>query len=535
MSDYDAIVIGAGHNGLTAANVLAKGGAKVLVLERARFVGGMAATRQLFDGFKHSVGAWAVLVWSDLMTEKLELGKWGFELIEQWSSSCCYGDPSQTPFVSYNDPERMMRHLLEEHDPRVAGAVGELFGHILKFEPYFRQATSDSAIDIFDVIAAQPDRESRQDLAQMWFGSAMSTIRRFLPAGLGDPIQGSFAAMSIDGFDGGPWTPGSGASMLYHYLLRSPGESGDRLIMPKGGIGSLSHALQARAESMGTEVRLNTEVKSLVIEGSGEDSKATGVVLRDGTTITADVVLSSLDPHTTFVKIAGAENLPADYIRKVKEIVNDLGYLQAHLTIEGEPEWVDWLQPYVQDQGHTCPTMSYLPSAEFISDAWDEYRVGKMPSDPVAYLYLPSMVDHSLAPEGYHSATVYAPYFPYGLEPDAHRVMKEQYADACIKSIDRFSPGFSERIGDRVVMSDRYFNSAFSAHQGDFAHGLLSPMQLWSNRMVPGESKYATPLGNLYMCGQGTHPGPGVTGLPGWNGAEAALEQLNSRTSATAV
>ena len=204
MSDYDAIVIGAGHNGLTAANVLAKGGARTLVLERARFVGGMAATRQLFDGFKHSVGAWAVLVWSDLMTENLELGKWGFELVDQWSSSCSFGSPDQTPFVMYNNPERMMKHMVEEHDPATGVALGELFAHILKFEPYFRQATHDPELDIFEVIAAQPDRQTRHDFAQMWFGSAMATIRRFLPAGVGDPIQGSFAAMSIDGFDGGP-------------------------------------------------------------------------------------------------------------------------------------------------------------------------------------------------------------------------------------------------------------------------------------------------------------------------------------------
>ena len=531
MSDYDAIVIGAGHNGLTAANVLAKGGSRVLVLERGRFVGGMAATRQLFDGFKHSVGAWAVLVWSDIMTERLELSDWDYELVKQWSSSCTFGDDGDTPFVMYNDLERMTRHLLEEHDPTVATGVGELFAHLLKFEPYFRNAMFEPDQDIFEIIAAQPDAEARRDFSQMWFGSAMDTVRRFLPAGVGNCIQGSLAAMSIDGFDGGPWTPGSGTSMLYHYLLRSPGETGDRLIMPRGGIGSLSHALQRRAESMGAEVKLNTEVKSLMVQNGA----VTGVVLRDGTEITADAVLSSLDAHTTFIRLAGSENLPPEYIRKVKEINSDLGYLQAHMTIEGEPEWIERLQPFIYDEGHTCPTMSYLPSPEFISDAWDEYRVGKMPSNPVCYLYLPSMVDRSLAPEGFHSATVYAPYFPYGLGPDEHRVMKEQYTDACIKSIDQFSPGFSDRIGERVVMSDRYFSSAFSAHNGDFSHGTLSPFQLWKGRLVPGESKYATPLANLFMCGQATHPGPGVTGLPGWNGGEAALEHLNARTSSAAV
>ena len=111
MADYDAIIIGAGHNGLVAANVLAKSGAKVLVLERAHFLGGMAATRELFDGYKHSVGAWAVLIWRQEMTDRLELTKWGFELMDQWTSTCTFGAPEDTPFVMYNDLERMGRHL----------------------------------------------------------------------------------------------------------------------------------------------------------------------------------------------------------------------------------------------------------------------------------------------------------------------------------------------------------------------------------------------------------------------------------------
>lgn len=525
MSDYDAIVIGAGHNGLTAANVLAKGGARVLVLERAKFVGGMAATRELFDGFKHSVGAWAVLVWPDEMTDKLELGKWGFELVDQWTSACSFGDEGDTPFVMYNDLGRMMRHMLEDHGQETAAGLADLFAHIGKFAPYFQTAKYDQTLDIFDVIAAQPDAQTRHDFVQMWFGSTMDTVRRFLPPESGRCVQGAMAGMSIDGFDGGPWTQGSSASLLYHYLVH--GNDMFKYIMPRGGIGALSEALQRRAESMGAEVRLKTDVRSLLVN----NHTVTGVVLRDGTEISADVVLSSLDPWTTFIDLAGGEqNLPPDYIRKVKEISFNLGYIQAHLTLDGEPTWIERLRPYTEDNGQLCPTMAYLPSPEYVSDAWDAYRVGKVPERPPAYLYVPSVVDPSLAPEGKHSATIFAPYFPYNLSADDNRVLKETYADTCVDILDRHAPGFAEMVRDRVVFSNRYFNSAFHAHNGDYAHGLLSPTQLWSRRMVPGEDKFATPLQNLYLCGQGTHPGPGVTSLPGWNGGGVALERLNART-----
>src|ERR1700739_4895593 len=129
MADYDAILVGGGHNGLVAANVLAKGGAKVLVAERAHFRGGVAATRELFDGYKHSVGAWAVLIWRQEMTDRLELTKWGFELMDQWTSTCTFGDAADTPFVMYNDLERMARHLLDDQGPAARTPLAGSFDH----------------------------------------------------------------------------------------------------------------------------------------------------------------------------------------------------------------------------------------------------------------------------------------------------------------------------------------------------------------------------------------------------------------------
>ena len=533
MPDFDAIIIGAGHNGLTAANVLAKAGASVLVVERNHFVGGMAATRTLFDGYQHSVGAWAVLVWSEQMTKRLEIEDFGYELVPQWSSACTFGDDGDVPFVLYNDMERMATHMLEDHGPEVSMAAGELFAHVGQFDKYFRQAMFDPDIDIFEVIAEQADRETRRAFADMWFGPAMDIVRRFIPADMARTLQGSMAAMAVDGFDGGPWTPGSGASLIYHYMLRSPGEMTDRIVMPRGGIGNLSKALQRRAESMGAEVRLATPVKSIVVDTSSGSPRATGVTLRDGSTVTADVVCSTADPYTTFLGLTGEQHFPTDFVRKLREINFDLGYIQAHMTIEGDPEWIERLQPFVSDNGHQVPTLAYLPSAEYVADGWDQYRAGRFPeSNPPAYLYLPSYCDKTLAPEGHHSATIYAQYFPVGMDADEHREQKERYADACLATIERFSPGFRDRIGERVVLSNRYFGSAFSAHKGDFAHGTLSPVQIWNRRGVPGESQYSTPVDNLFLVGQGAHPGPGVTGLPGWNGGQTVVERLNSRNPA---
>src|ERR1700724_188200 len=199
------------------------------------------------------------------------------------------------------------------------------------------------------VIASQPTPEVRHDFAQMWYGSTMDTVRRFLATDQRRCFQGSLAAMSIDAFDGGPWTPGSNAATLDHFRI---GGGNVEYIMPRGGIGSLSTALCRRAESLGSEVQMKQRVKEILVD----NGRATGVQLRDGITISADTVLSSLDPYTTFVNLAGAQHLPPDHIRKIKEINFNLGYIQAHLTIDQAPQWIEPLQPYMHDNGQWCPT-----------------------------------------------------------------------------------------------------------------------------------------------------------------------------------
>jgi len=521
MTDFDVVVIGAGHNGLTAAGELARGGARVLVLERAHFIGGMAATRELFPGFKHSVGAWALIAFRPELIDRLELPQFGFELIDPWSSACTFGYEGSVPFVMYNNLERQATHVFDDHGEQTATALAQLFMHIRKFGPYFSESAYGAAPNIHEVIADQPDAQSRRDFAQMWFGSTMDIVRRFMTPEMAPCLQGSLATMSIDGCYAGPWTPGTGASTLFHYLLN--GLDTPKFMMPRGGIGALSASLQRRAEHYGAEVNVKTEVRSLLVDGG----KVTGVRLKNGSEISARAVVSTLDANKTFLGLLGEEHLPGDFARKVREVRYNEGYIQAHLTLDGEPTWVDWLQPFATDNGSTCPTMAFTPSAEYVSDAWDQYRRGKLPERPPAYLYLPSLVDPTLAPRGKHTATIFAPYFPTDLTPDAHRSLKEQYADNCIAVFEQHAPGFVDLINDKVVLANRYFHSTFGATDGDYAQGLIDAGQMWSDRL-PGESTYGTPLEGLFIGGSAAHPGPGVTCLPGLNSAKVVLRHLEA-------
>lgn len=520
MTDYDVLIIGAGHNGLTAASVLGQHGANALVLEKTNFPGGMAATRELFPGFKHSIGAWTFIVYTDEMLERLELTtKWGFELIEQWASFCTFGDPGDPPFIAFNDMDRMARHITEDHEPGALEGLMGFYEHVSKFQSFFEEARFGVPRPIQEILAELPDATLRQDLTELWFGSCMDIVRRFFP----DPtkhrtIGGSFSAMTIDSTFRGPFSPDTGASMLYHYLA---GGMKNVFRMPKGGIGSLSEALARSVEGHNATIQYKAQVKRFLME----NGRVTGVELRSGETITARAVVSTVDARTTFIDLLGEEYLPSTFAAQIKEIDYSNGYVQVHMTLDGEPEWTSDLEPWIHEK-HVTSTMSYIPSAEYLNEAWLQYRRGKLPDHPVAYLYVPSLVDPSMAPAGKHSATIFAPYFPHDLSPQENKTLKEQFADRLIDKLGQFSPNLKSLINERVVFSNQYFANTFGITGGDFGHGLLHPGQMWDRRPAPGWTQHATPVPSLFLGGSACHPGPGVTSIPGWRSAHAVMEAL---------
>jgi phytoene dehydrogenase-like protein len=518
MSDYDVIIIGAGHNGLTAANVLAQQGKRVLITEKTNFPGGMATTRELFPGYQHSIGAWTFIVYRDEMAKALGLADFGFELTDQWASFCSFGEPEDVPFIAFNDLERTAQHLMEDHGTDTAMAVGGLYARLAQFAPYIDRSLHTEPPNIYRILAEQSDATTREQMAKLWFGSCMDTLREFFP----DPtknrtITGSMAAMTIDGTHLGPFTPGAGPSMTYHYLA---GGVANSFRMPKGGVGAVSRALARRAEHLGAEIRYKAIVEELIIA----DGKATGVRLKGGETVSAPVVMSTVDARSTFIGLAGAEaNLPGDFCRRIREIDYRNGYVQAHLTLDGEPEWTGHLEKYVAER-HVASTMAYIPAPEYVSDAWQEYRDGKLPSNPAVYMYVPSLVDPTMAPEGKHTATIFMHYFPHSLPPDEHRTLKEAYVDRGLEVLSRFSPNLRDLITNRVVFTNDYFAKTFGITGGDFCHGLLHTGQVFDERPMTGWNQYATPIPGLYMAGSGCHPGPAVSSLPGWNAANLVLE-----------
>jgi phytoene dehydrogenase-like protein len=517
MADYDAIVVGAGHNGLTAATVLAKKGLNVLVVEKTNWNGGMAASKELFKGFKHSVGAWALLVFRREMIDLLELDKYGLELITPESSYCVFGDPEDSVFIGYSDTGKMAEHVMEKHGIDAIQGLAKLAEYLAPYKAII-DAELDKAVPrpIEQIIAEIPDAETREQLIKICYSaSAMDILREFLP----DPekhrcIQGSLMASAIDGTHMGPYTPGSALSLAYHYTA---GDAYDFKV-PRGGIGGLSDAIEKAFLDHGGEVRYKSQVKKLLIE----DGKATGIELKGGEKITAKIVLSSLDTQSTFLRLVGEEHLPFDFASSVKEVKYTNGYIQLHMTLDKLPTFTGHME--VANKDKIGWLVSYIPSAEHLQKNWEEYQRNEVPEKPVSYCYFPSVMDPSLAPEGKYTCTIFSHYFPANPPAGKHNEYKDLMAERAIDAIVAVAPDLRDCIVDKVVLTQEYFKKTFGVTAGDFASGLMHPGQMFDKRPVAGwGGGYRTPIENLVMCGAACHPGPGVTCRPGYNAAQDVL------------
>ncbi len=357
----------------------------------------------------------------------------------------------------------------------------------------------------------------------IYYGSAMDVLRKFFPKkGEMNTILGSFSASAIDGTHGGPYSPGTGLSLAYHYTM---GDIYDFRTF-RGGIGALSDALVSSLTDNGGEIRYKSTVKRFLTVGN----KVTGVELRNGEKIYAKVVVSSLDAQTTFVKMAKEVLLPSDFTRKVNEIKYQNGYLQIHLTLSELPEFKDHLA-FANDNNIRW-LMAYIRSPEHLQQCWEEYQRGEVPSDPVSYCVISSLMDPTLATGPGYTCTIFSHYFPYNIPNGKHNEYRDIMADRCIEQIAKYAPKFRDSIMNKAVLTHKYFESKFGITGGDFTHGLIQPSQWWDKRPVKGWSNYRTPLDNLYMCGSSSHPGPGVTCIPGYNAANEVLKDLGIKVTA---
>jgi phytoene dehydrogenase-like protein len=520
VTDFDAIIIGAGHNGLAAGAVLAKSGLRVLNLEKNRYVGGMAGSREILKGCRNDVGATLLFPLAREVIEDLEFERYGAEFIDLPVMATNLNAPSAPPLILYPDALRMAATTLRNFGPRAM--LG--FIRLMIFCRYpskvigrFTPRSTPRSLEI--LLAEAPNAKAREQLELAFTGSAMDLIDRFFPDEVKHrALRAMLSFAAIQSTYKGPYTPGSALCLIYTLATNDDGGLMRRV---RGGIGSLSEALARNIEDHGGEIRLGSSVRRIVIE----DRKAVGVELKDGARITARAVLSNLDKPATYFGLIGEDHLPGELAAQVRKIEHRGAFIHMAFKLRALPRYGGPWAPLNDDVNHAF-NVALVPDPEQIQASFEACCRGELPEHPPVALQIPSIVDPSLAPEGFHTASAYGFCFPCEAPREERGRLRDEMAERVIDRITQYMPDFRACIEDKAVFSSDHFATMHGATHGDFTHGLIHPDQMLGFRAAREGSAHATPIENLYLCGAACHPGPGVTFLPGYGAAHELLKHL---------
>lgn len=516
MADYDAIVIGAGHNGLAAAALLARAGMRTLCLEAKRYAGGMASTVELFDGYRFEIAGSLQFPTSAVVSTELGLDTLPTVDLEVMSVSLRgIGDP---PVVYYADPMKMLTHLGEVHGAdAVAGMAGLMAWSLAPTRALGRFDAGRPPRTLDEMYACATTESERSAIDDLLFGSVSGVLDRYLPdRDKHGALRGMLAFLAVNTTYRGPETPGSAAALAYG--LAVPDENAMLMKKLVGGIGALTDHLHALLTAAGGELRLRSSVDRISVDGG----RIAGVRLADGTAITAPVVVSAIAPDTTVTKLIDAEALPAEVRERFTRIDHRGSYLQMHFALDGAPTFD---APYeMLNDPEMQAAIGLFSTPEELQQQWQDARRGIVPADPAIAFQIPSAHDPTLAPAGKHAASAFALWFPVEESTSGYGEMKAEMGRRVIEKITRLAPDFECRIIRHTTFTPRHMGTMFGAPGGDYCHGLIHPEQMGPNR--PGPKGYVgqpLPVDGLYLASAGCHGGPGITFIPGYNAAKAVL------------
>jgi phytoene dehydrogenase-like protein len=524
---YDAVVVGGGHNGLTAAAYLARAGKRVVVLERRHVLGGAAVTEEIFPGFRFSVFSYVVSLLRPEIIRELNLPKHGLEILPL--------DGTITPLEDdalwrVNDHGRTVRELrrFSKNDAEAYEEYGQLMVEMARFiKPILSVVPPDPGkvnpmewLPLVGLAKGFKDLPQRlqQTFIQLMTMSAADFLDQWFET---DPLKATMSASGIIGTFQGPRSPGTAYVLLHHYMGEIDGAFRAWGI-PRGGTGGVSNAIASAARALGVEIRTEAPVARIDVRGG----RATGVTLESGEEIEAGVILSSLDSNLTFLKLLEPGTLEPEFEGEVKRYKYRGSSGKVNLALDGLPELAskpgkgEWLRGAI----------SFSPSLDYMERAYDDAKYGSFSRRPYIDMIIPTLVDPSMAPPGKHIVSCFVQYAPYHLADGREwsDEERERFGENVIDTLEERFPTIRERILHKMFITPKDIEDTTGLTEGNIFQGELSLEQLFFNRPVPGWARYRTPVRDLWMCGSATHPGGGIMGAPG---RIAALEVLKTQRS----
>ena len=523
-SCYDAVVVGAGHNGLTAAAYLARAGLKTLVLERREIVGGCCVTEEIAPGCRASTTSYIASMLRPEVVRELRLGDFGLRMVPcDPGVQVTFPDGQVVPWWSDRNRAVCEFRKISEKDAQQFVRVDDQLKKLARYlQPFFMEpppqidtGTLRGWSDLLRV-AMRFRNISNAEVAQ---------LVAFLTGSLGDfldkkyeteKMKTMFLANNVYGKHGGPYQPGTAIGLLFHLLSGGEHELQGFYGHVIGGMGAITQALAASGRKLGVEIRTSAPVARIVVQ----DGKARGVTLEDGTEIRAKLVLSNADPKRTFLGLTDPKELPADFVEAVRGIKMAGPCAKVNLVLAEEPRFTG-TPANASPQQRSLFTL--VPSLEFAERCYDIAKFGDFPEQLWVDCVVASNVDDSLAPAGKHIMTCFVQYVPYKLREGNWDEMREVLGDRVIRKIAEYAPNVFSAIVARQVLTPLDLERTYGLTEGNIFHGDLNLEQLFFMRPVRGWSQYRTPVRGLYLCGAGAHPGGGVTGAPGRNAAQQTL------------
>src|SRR6202451_209924 len=521
---YDAIVIGAGHNGLTAAAYLSRAGLSTLVVERREIVGGCCVTEEIAPGCRASTTSYIASMLRPTVIRDLDLGAHGLRTVP-CDPSLLVPFPDGQVFPWWADRDRAVAAFrkLSARDAATFVRVDEQLKKLARYlQPFFLEPPPQPSLhgaDGFWELLRVGKRFRGMTSAEV------SQLVSFLTGSLGDfldrnyeseRVKTLFLANNVYGKHGGPYQPGSALGLLFHLL--SGGESDQQGFYGHvmGGMGSITNAMAKAATAFGAEIRTRAPVQQI----DSRAGRVRAVMLEDGTEIRARVVLSNADPKRTFLGMVPESHLPADFVHAIRGIKMDGPCAKLNLVLAEEPRFTG-TPPNATPLERTFYTL--VPSLEFAERCYNIARSGEIPEELWVDCVVSSNADDSLAPAGKHILTCFVQYVPYHLREGNWDEKRELLGDRVVRKIAEYAPNVPGAIVARQVLTPLDLERTYGLTEGNIFHGDLRLEQLFFMRPVPGWAQYRTPVDGLYLCGAGAHPGGGVTGAPGRNAAHQAL------------
>jgi phytoene dehydrogenase-like protein len=519
---YDAVVIGAGHNGLVCAFYLARAGLSVCILERRGVVGGAAVTEVFHPGFRNSTASYTVSLLQPKVIRDMGLARRGLRIVERPVSNFLPLDDTsyikmggglektqaEVRRFSARDAERLPAYL-ESLD-----AVADVLrGLALKTPPNAGGGLSDLLrLAEQGRAGAKLSLAHQRDMLHLFTRSAREVLDGWFES---EPVKAAFGFDAVVGNYASPDTPGSAYVLLHHVFGEVNGKKG-AWGHAMGGMGAITTLMAEACRDAGVHIELDAPVERLLVDGG----RTAGVRFGGGREVAAGVVAANVNPRLLYQQLVEEADLPAGFADEMKGYVCGSGTFRMNVALSELPRFT-----CLPDPGeHLQSGIIMAPSLDYMDQAFTDARRDGWSRRPIVEMLIPSIVDDSLAPQGAHVASLFcqqfAPILPDGRSWDEER---DAAADHIIDTVDSFAPGFKASVIGRLALTPVDLERRFGLIGGDIMHGRMSLDQLWSARPVLGHGAYRGPIQGLYMCGAGTHPGGGVTGAPGHNAAREVL------------